>query len=84
MKQWILILAALMAFLILEAIVPGAPQAQSLTIYSGRSEELVGPIIERFSEATGVRVRVRYGGTSELAATILEEGTCLDEFQMRY
>ena len=44
-----------------------------LTIYSGRSEELVGPLIDRFREATGLDVQVKYGSTSEIAATILEE-----------
>jgi len=46
----------------------------SLTIYSGRSETLVGPILERFSKQTGIDIRVRYGETAELTATILEEG----------
>jgi iron(III) transport system substrate-binding protein len=46
----------------------------SLVVYSGRNEELVGPIIERFEEESGVDVEVRYGDTAELAATILEEG----------
>jgi iron(III) transport system substrate-binding protein len=46
----------------------------SLTIYSGRSEELVGPLIERFETQTGIAVEVNYAGTSDLAATILEEG----------
>ncbi|HXF65065.1 MAG TPA: iron ABC transporter substrate-binding protein [Caldilineaceae bacterium] len=46
----------------------------SLVIYSGRSENLVAPIIEQFANESGIEVEVRYGGTSELAATILEEG----------
>lgn len=46
----------------------------SLTVYAGRSEELVGPLIDRFESETGVEVRVQYAGTTDLAATILEEG----------
>ncbi len=50
------------------------PGEGSLVVYSGRSEELVGPIFEQFEEESGVDVQVRYGDTAELAATILEEG----------
>lgn len=46
----------------------------TLTVYSGRSESLVGPLIERFRQESGIDVQVNYAGTSELAATILEEG----------
>jgi len=45
-----------------------------ITVYSGRGENLIRPVIERFSESTGINVEVRYGKTAELAATILEEG----------
>jgi iron(III) transport system substrate-binding protein len=46
----------------------------TLVVYSGRSQTLIEPLIERFRAATGVDVRVEYGDTAELAATILEEG----------
>jgi iron(III) transport system substrate-binding protein len=51
-----------------------AAKTEKLTIYSGRGENLVGPIIERLQEDTGIDAEVRYGKTAELAATILEEG----------
>ena len=53
---------------------PGATAGGPLVIYSGRSESLVGPLIERFETQTGYDVEVNYAGTSELAATLLEEG----------
>src|SRR6188472_2924965 len=46
----------------------------SLTIYSGRAESLVGPLLKEIEEDTGLKLDVRYGNTAELAAQILEEG----------
>ncbi|MGH3941747.1 MAG: iron ABC transporter substrate-binding protein [Pseudonocardiaceae bacterium] len=45
-----------------------------LVIYSGRQEALVGPLIERFEQQTGIATSVRYGNTAQLAAQLLEEG----------
>lgn len=51
-----------------------AQEEPTLTIYSGRGESLVGPIIAQFSQSTGIQVEVLYGNTAAVANQILEEG----------
>lgn len=55
---------------------PAAPETPggSLTVYSGRGEDLVGPIIDAFVAATGIDVQVRYGNSAEMLLLIQEEG----------
>jgi iron(III) transport system substrate-binding protein len=45
-----------------------------LVVYSGRTENLVGPLLEDFSEETGVGIDVRYGDSADLALLVDEEG----------
>jgi iron(III) transport system substrate-binding protein len=49
-------------------------EAKTITVYSGREEEFVGPLFEQFETDTGIALDVRYGDSAELAATIMEEG----------
>lgn len=74
MIRRLIVLASLTAVLATSCGGAGDQSSGEITVYSGRSEELVAPLIDRFEEATGIAVEVRYAGSAELAATILEEG----------
>ena len=45
-----------------------------VVLYAGRSETLVGPLLEQAKADLGLDIEVRYGATAEMAAQILEEG----------
>jgi len=51
-----------------------ADDERVLTVYSGRNESLIGPILAQFTEDTGIETEVLYGGTSAVANQILTEG----------
>ncbi len=77
MRHWtsVLLLVAVLASVGAAAAACGGDDSPgSITVYSGRSESLVDPIIQQFSEATGIEVSVKYASTPEMAATLQEEG----------
>jgi iron(III) transport system substrate-binding protein len=51
-----------------------APQATSLTIYSGRAPVFVQPLMDRFTHETGIALNVRYASSTALATALVEEG----------
>ncbi|OII66987.1 MULTISPECIES: iron ABC transporter substrate-binding protein [unclassified Streptomyces] len=63
--------AAALLFPLLSAC---SSEPADLVIYSGRNENLVKPLIEKLEEHVGGTVEVRYGGSAELSAQLLEEG----------
>ena len=46
----------------------------ALVVYSGRNQDLVGPLLERYQKETGRKLEIRYSDSADLAATLLEEG----------
>lgn len=72
MKRLAVVVTALLMFTACSS------DSETLVLYSGRSEELVQPLIDMYEEATGVDVEVRYAGSTDLAATLLQEGDATD------
>ena len=72
--QRFIVVGLLISLLWLCAVPIGADEETILTVYSGRNESLIGPILAQFTEDTGIAVEVLYGGTSAVANQILTEG----------
>ena len=56
-----------------------------VTVYSGRTENLIGPVLDAFECEMGVDVSVRWGASTDLALLLAEEGdrTMADVFLSR-
>jgi iron(III) transport system substrate-binding protein len=75
-KSYSLVALALVPIIALSGCAPSSDNsAESITIYSGRSESLITDLLDTFTQETGIEVNVRYGDSAELAAQILEEGS---------
>ncbi|WP_419922076.1 extracellular solute-binding protein [Candidatus Poriferisodalis sp.] len=47
---------------------------QGVTVYSSRTENLIGPVLDAFECETGISVAVRWGTSTDLALLLAEEG----------
>ncbi len=61
-------------FVLSAVIVSTHLHADSLVVYSGRGEALVGELLDQFEADTGIKVSVRYNSTAALATQLLSEG----------
>ena len=52
----------------------GSGDGDALVVYSGRNQDLVGDLLERYRSSTGAKLEIRYSDSADLAATLLEEG----------
>ena len=69
------LLSALFTFgALLTGCSSNSDDAQTLTIYSGRSEEYIAPFLAEFTAETGIKLEIRYADSAALAAQLLEEG----------
>ncbi|WP_208029088.1 iron ABC transporter substrate-binding protein [Rhabdothermincola sediminis] len=71
--------AALLALVLLAVPLAGAACSSGgdrpkLVVYSGRTEELIQPLLDRFRDETGIAVEVKYGDSADLALLIDQEG----------
>jgi iron(III) transport system substrate-binding protein len=51
---------------------------ETLVVYSGRTQNLIEPLLDRFEDETEIKVEVRYGDTAELALLLDQEGDNTD------
>ncbi len=73
-RTWIALTLVLALVLGAVAAMGCSDDEETITVYAGRSQNLIGPLLERFAEDTGIDVRVRYGGSTDLALLLQEEG----------
>lgn len=80
-RPFVALLAALLLLPLAAACTQEAPRT-AITVYSGRGQALVDPLLKRFAEESGISVDVRYGDSADLALQIDTEGarTAADVF----
>lgn len=71
----ILVFAAVALIIILFFWFSKTDDMQTLVVYSGRGEALVGDLLQQFEQESGVKLDVRYNATAPLATQILHEGS---------
>src|SRR5262245_18595039 len=64
----------LLLFMSSGTFVPSVSATDTLTIYSGRSERLIKPVLDVFTANTGIQIELLSSGTTELVNRLKAEG----------
>jgi iron(III) transport system substrate-binding protein len=73
-RTWRRVVLCMVAATVALTVTACSDDGQRLTIYSGRTEDLIGPLLEQYAEDTGTGIDVRYGDSADLALLIDQEG----------
>ena len=70
------VIGACLGLLLLVVSAPACSKSEetSVTLYSGRTADLVQPMLDDFTKETGIKVNFLPGDSADLAITIAEEG----------
>ena len=74
MKKWCAALAASTIVLTTAACGVGGSDGPSIVVYNAQHEQLISEIAPDFTKKTGIKVELRNGSDSELAAQLEQEG----------
>lgn len=72
------LLLSLVATLVAALALSACSSSEQLVVYSGRGQNLIGPLLEEFAAETGTDIAVRYGDSADLALLLAEEGEQTD------
>lgn len=67
-------LLALTATILAGAVLSACSGSDELVVYSGRGQNLIGPLLEEYNAQTETPIAVRYGDSADLALLLAEEG----------
>ncbi len=68
------ILSSLVLLFAAGIFIPSVQAADTLTIYSGRGERLIKPVLDAFTANTGIQIELLSSGTTELVNRLKAEG----------
>ncbi len=68
------ILSSLVLLFAAGIFAPSASAADTLTVYSGRGERLIKPVLDAFTANTGIQIELLSSGTTELVNRLKAEG----------